>query len=107
MGGAISSRVPDNLWQGANDAFRQMTRRAGAVCRGKDPHSAAALFLLAAPAPKIVALITVAGAGGKLAGIFLAAAWASVGGATARGGIRTTALITHLGRKATGTVFVE
>ena len=97
MGGVISGRVPDNLWQGGNDAFRQMTEEEQEQSGAGSVASVPAQPLLAASAPNMW-LITVAGAGGKLTGVFLAAAWASVGGAAARGGIRTTAFITHLGR---------
>ena len=113
MGGAISSMVPDNLWHGVNDAFRQ-----GAVVRRKGQQEQPAeagervdvscyCWLLLLLIGAAFCLVAIAGASGKFAGVFLAAAWASVGGATARGRIRTAAFITHLGRKATGAVFVE
>ena len=74
----------DNLWQGLNDGFRQ--RAEGCNSSG---------------------LICLAGAGGKLFGVFLAPSWVGISGAASRSGFWTTTLVAHLRCQTANAVLVQ
>ena len=76
-------RKADKFWQGRNDGFRHE--------------------------PRIVKIgrLVLAGAGGELARVFLAAPGRWVAGAATRMGFGTAALVAHLRGQATDSVFIE
>ncbi len=117
----------DKLWQSRNDGFRQKGRRGGrgdGETRGRGDaekrkrrrgetkkwRNGDFAFALsprpASPLPRVRFLI-LAGAGGELAGVFVAAAGGWIAGAATGMRLWTTALVAHLRSQSADAMFIQ
>ena len=86
-------KVPDNLWQGANDGLRQMIR---SLCRSSLQEQDRSNYACSCNLLLLLDLIAVTDARCKLACVLFTPAWSRVRSTAAGSRFRATPLITHL-----------